>query len=170
MEVKILFGSQTGNAERLAFIAKTYLESFGFGTEIIDMKDAYLRDLKKFSNILLITSTWLNGDPPDNAEYFYDELSLCEDFKIRKIFNLSNLNYSVFALGQRCFEHFCKAGIDFDKYLARFKAKRLLPLEKSDNNFDKNFLIWLEKVKKELVKIEEKDGRKYNFRRMETKS
>jgi len=144
MEIKILFGSETGNAEGLAVEADRKLTEEGFLTEIIDMKEVTPEKLAEYENVLLLTSTWGDGDPPDNAAKLYNEL------KCTTSNQLSSLNYAVFAIGQSFYEHFCKTGKDFDEFLEKHGAKRLLPVELSDDDYDVLFPQWLEKVIKSL--------------------
>ncbi len=141
MEIKILFGSETGNSEGLAQGAKKDLQNCGYKVDILDMADLTVSDLAKFKNVLLITSTWGDGDPPTNAENFYKEL------KSTTSADLSELNYAVFAIGQSFYENFCKAGEDFDKFFAKFGAKRIIPIQTSDDDFDEKFPIWLQEIK-----------------------
>ncbi len=145
MEFKILFGTETGNSEGLAGDAQKELTDQGFKAEAVDMQNVSVENLKEYKNILIITSTWGDGDPPANAENLYNEL------KNSSGIDLSNLNYAVFALGQSFYEHFCKTGKDFDMFLEKFGAKRLAPVELSDDDFDTGFPAWLEKIKSTLL-------------------
>ncbi len=75
-ELSIFFGSQTGNAEELAGKTKKMAEKLGFKPTIFDM-DGY--DPSSFSNlkrVLIITSTWGEGEMPDNAEDLW--MATCE--------------------------------------------------------------------------------------------
>lgn len=144
MEIKILFGSETGNAEGLAVEADRKLTEEGFLAEVIDMKDVTPEKLAEYENVLIITSTWGDGEPPDNAQKLYNELNCTTSNQ------LSNVNYAVFAIGQSFYEHFCKTGKDFDAFLEKHGAKRLIPVELSDDDYDVLFSTWLEKVTKAL--------------------
>ncbi len=145
MKIKILFGSETGNSEGLAQGAKKDLENSGYNAEILDMSDVTISALERYEYILIVTSTWGDGEPPTNAEKLYNELSEAADV------DLSKLNYAVFAIGQSFYSNFCKAGVDFDKFLHKFGAKRILPIETSDDDFDEKFPTWLKEVKKSLL-------------------
>jgi len=140
MEIKILFGSETGNAESLAAEADKKLTNNNILTEIIDMNEVTPEKLAKYKNVLIITSTWGDGEPPENAEKLYNEL------KYTTSSQLSNVNYAVFAIGQSFYEHFCKTGRDFDEFMHKHGAKRLIPVETSDDDYDITFPAWLEKI------------------------
>ena len=141
MEIKILFGSETGNSEGLAEGAKKDLQNDGHKVDVLDMTDVTVGDLEKFENILLITSTWGDGEPPTNAQNLYDELEKASSA------DLSKLNFAVFAIGQSFYGNFCKAGEDFDKFFAKYGGKRIMPIETSDDDFDEKFPTWLKEVK-----------------------
>ncbi len=140
MEIKILYGTETGNSESLAKEAKTKLTDGGFNTEVLDMKDVNAQKLANFKNVLIITSTWGDGEPPDNAESLYNEL------KDASGLDFSGLSFAVLALGQSFYEHFCKTGKDFDEWLEKYGAKRILPLQLSDDDFNDIFPEWIQKV------------------------
>ena len=56
-EVTILFGSQTGNAQRLATKAGKTLGSNGFQVTVSSMSDFKPNNLKKLQNLLIVAST-----------------------------------------------------------------------------------------------------------------
>ncbi len=70
--VQILFGSQTGNAEGLAKKLKVEAGKRGFAPTLTDMAKFDVSTLPKHSDLLIITSTWGEGDPPDNALGFWE--------------------------------------------------------------------------------------------------
>lgn len=134
--VTILFGSQTGNAEGLAKKMLKLLKKGNFEPELFDLA-AYDRALlPKVKNLLLITSTYGDGEPPDNAADFRGWL--LGDQAPR----LESLAYSVLALGDTTYPDFCKCGIEFDLRLEELGAKRLFPRVDSDVDFDVPFAEW----------------------------
>lgn len=139
-DIKILYGSETGNSEALANEAGAELKKAGFNTEVLDMSSVVASDLKSYKNILVITSTWGDGTPPSNAEDLHDELKDSDD-------DLSNLNFAVFAIGDSGYEKFCQAGIDFDNYLTNLGGKQILPIEKAEDDYEDKFSTWLDEVK-----------------------
>ena len=144
MTVKILYGSETGNAEGLAYDAKKNLDSHNLKSEVINMADVSIDDLINYEKMIIITSTWGDGEPPTNAESLYNKLENNTNMEF------PDLKYSIFAIGQAFYENFCKTGIDFDKFLENHKAKRILPVEMSDDDFSDKFPDWLEKVRESL--------------------
>jgi sulfite reductase (NADPH) flavoprotein alpha-component len=136
LPVTILFGSQTGNAEGLAKKMLKLLKKGNFEPELFDMAVYDRALLPKVKNLLLITSTYGDGEPPDNAAEFRSWL-LGEQAP-----RLESLAYSVLALGDTTYPDFCKCGIEFDLRLEELGAKRLFPRMDSDVDFDVPFAEW----------------------------
>lgn len=140
MAVKILYGTETGNSEELAKQACETLKKDNIDCEVSDMGDVSLNDLKSYKTVLFITSTWGDGDAPGNA------VDLLEALQAEKEKCLSDMNYAVFGIGESIYEHFCQAAIDFDEALANLGAKRLLPVEKSEDDNESNLQEWLKNL------------------------
>ncbi len=95
--------------------------------------------LKSCGVLLVVTSTWGDGEPPSNAESLY--LSLKDSSE-----DLSDIQYAVYALGDETFDRFCQAGKDFDQFLNRCGAKRLLPIRTCGDDYDSDFPEWLDEL------------------------
>ena len=87
-----LYGSQTGTAEGLAKKTSKEAARRGFAPKVVDMAKYETVDLTKEENVLVITSTYGDGDPPDNAQAFWNYLNADTAPA------LTHLNYSVLAL------------------------------------------------------------------------
>jgi sulfite reductase (NADPH) flavoprotein alpha-component len=134
--VTLLFGSQTGNAESLAKKFVKILKKSGFEPEIHDLA-AYDRSrITKEKNLLVITSTYGDGEPPDNAADFYNWI--LSDSAPR----LDGVNFSVLALGDTSYPDFCKCGIDFDTRFESLGATRVFKRIDSDVDTDAPFAEW----------------------------
>ncbi|MDF2376372.1 MAG: assimilatory sulfite reductase (NADPH) flavoprotein subunit [Verrucomicrobiales bacterium] len=133
----ILYGSESGNAEKLAGDMKKAAEKANFKARIVNMADAKPVDLKKADNLLVIVSTWGEGDPPDSATSYY------EAFMSDAMPQLPNLKYSVCALGDTSYEHFCKIGKDFDERLSKLGGERVYDRADCDVDYEETFKSWL---------------------------
>lgn len=138
--VTVLFGSQTGNAEGLAKKLLKTLKKGNFEPEVHDL-GAYDRSrLANEKNLLVITSTYGDGEPPDNAADFHSWFLGAEAPR------LENVNFSVLSLGDTNYPDFCKCGIEFDTRFEQLGAKRLFRRVDSDVDYDGPFKEWSEGV------------------------
>ena len=92
--------------------------------------------LRQSSTPFVLASTYGEGDPPDTVKPFFDQL--CDSSAPR----LDTLNYSVLALGDSHYEHFCKFGVDLDERLNALGASRLAPPVTCDVEVDEPFESW----------------------------
>lgn len=139
MDVYIIYGSETGNAQQLAERCSSRLNELGISAGCAGMEDISLDLLSAMPTLLIITSTWGEGDPPSNAAELHYRLSKTER-------RFDKLHYAVFAIGMASFEHFCQAGRDFDDFLAAAGAQRLLPLTTSDDRGEEDVEPWIERL------------------------
>jgi sulfite reductase (NADPH) flavoprotein alpha-component len=103
----------------------------------MELNDYSKVDLTKESQLVVITSTWGEGDPPDNALEFWNFIK--EDSAPK----LKNLNYAVLALGDTNYSEFCGAGKNFDERLSALGAKRLLDRIDCDVDFEDSVEKWI---------------------------
>lgn len=148
-EVTILYGSQTGNAQRLAEDAATTLEKKGFRVTVSSMSDFKPNNLKKVKNLLITVSTNGEGEPPDNALTFH------EFIKGRRAPKLDDFHFSVLSLGDSSYEFFCQTGKEFDERLEELGGQRLYPRVDCDLDYDDPAMEWLEGVVASLSGTEE---------------
>jgi sulfite reductase (NADPH) flavoprotein alpha-component len=138
--VTVIYGSQTGTAEGLAKKLVKHLKKGNFAPEIHDMA-AYDRSrLVKEKNLLVITSTYGDGEPPDTAAELH--LWLMSDDAPK----LDGVSYSVLALGDSSYPDFCKCGIEFDTRLAALGAKPIHARVDVDVDPDAPFEQWSKAV------------------------
>jgi sulfite reductase (NADPH) flavoprotein alpha-component len=133
----IIYGSQTGTAEGLAKRLSTKSKEKGFEPRIAEANSLTLDELKKTDRLLLVTSTWGDGDPPDNAAALWVAL---KDASAPK---LESLSYSVLALGDKNYAEFCGAGKKFDERLAELGAKRVLTRAECDTDYEATAMQWM---------------------------
>ena len=136
----ILFGSQTGTAEKLAKQFAKQSKSSGCNSRVVDCNTHATIDWGAESNLLIVTSTYGDGDMPDNAQGFWQWLQ-SENGKA-----LAHLNFSVLALGDSNYEKFCAAGKNFDERLATLGAKRVYPCVECDVDYEAKAKEWISGV------------------------
>ncbi|MDF1738790.1 MAG: assimilatory sulfite reductase (NADPH) flavoprotein subunit [Verrucomicrobiales bacterium] len=131
----VLYGTESGNAENLA--ATVVKKAKAFKAKAINMADAKPADLAKADNLLVVVSTWGEGDPPDSATGYY------EGFMSDAMPQLPNVKFSVCALGDTSYEHFCKIGKDIDTRLSVLGAERIYDRADCDVDYEATFEAWL---------------------------
>ncbi len=139
----ILFGSQSGGAESLAKKTAKEAGKRGFAPTIMDMAQATPTSLAAEKNLLIITSTFGDGEPPDNAKPLHTALAAAVHLSTPNP-QLSTLRYSVCALGDTNYTLFCQCGKDFDAYLEKLGATRLTPRVDCDLDYEKPYAQWLD--------------------------
>lgn len=137
LPLTILFGSQTGTAEQLAKRLGAKSKEKGFAPRILEANAITLSDLAKCERLLLVTSTWGDGDPPDNAATLWTALQGAEAPL------MPGLSYAVLALGDRNYSEFCGAGKKFDERLAALGAKRVCPRVDCDTDYETAAAEWM---------------------------
>ncbi|KWX77615.1 assimilatory sulfite reductase (NADPH) flavoprotein subunit [Paenibacillus jilunlii] len=139
-EVTVLFGSQTGNCQRLASSLSGKLKEQGFEITVSAMNSFKPNTLKKVENLLILVSTHGEGEPPDNARSFHEFLNS------KRAPRLEHLRFSVLALGDTSYEFFCQTGKDFDQKLEELGGQRLSPRVDCDLDYDEQVAAWMEQV------------------------
>lgn len=144
LEIAVLYGSQSGNAEGLGKKLVKELKSKGHLATLSSLEGYPSVELASKKNAVLIVSTYGEGDPPDNVQPFYEQLCL------QQLPYLGNLSYAVFALGDSHYEHFCQFGKDLDAKLKSLGAIRICPRVDSDVDLDQPFAAFKSSLLQEL--------------------
>lgn len=142
--VVLMYASQSGNAQSLAEEYGESLIGNGFEAPVVSCAEHTEIDLSKERQLLLISSTWGEGDPPDSAVEFWSKLSSDEHPR------LENLSFSVLALGDSNYLHFCAMGKRFDERLEQLGAKRLSSRMDCDADYEELAAAWFNGVQKKL--------------------
>ena len=143
-EVTVLFGSQTGNAMRLAGELSQRLRQVGFRVALSCMSEYRHNALRKTERLLVIASTHGEGEPPDKARLFYEFLHS------QRAPRLENLRFSVLALGDLSYKQFCEVGKSLDRRLEELGAQRLHERVDCDVDYHEQAEAWMQAVVKAL--------------------
>ncbi len=141
-QLLIAYGSQSGNAESLAKRLAKEAAGRGFAAGVAGLDSLQAADLPKHPNLLLITSTWGEGEMPDNAAAFWEQLNQNGSSPA-----LAGVRYGVLALGDLNYgDTFCQAGRLLDQRLAELGAARVLERAECDVDFDEPAAAWAQKA------------------------
>lgn len=132
----ILFGSESGNSEGCAEKLEAAAKAEGFKTKLVDMGDYEAAQLEKEENILVVVSTWGEGEPPERATEFHETVMGSAAPK------MENARFAVCALGDTSYADFCQCGKEFDKRFGELGAKRVFDRIDCDVDFEEPFAQW----------------------------
>ncbi|XP_070571456.1 NADPH--cytochrome P450 reductase-like isoform X2 [Ptychodera flava] len=141
----IFYGSQTGTAEEFAGRLAKDAQRYGMKAMVADPEECDMEDLNRMGEIensfaVFCLATYGEGDPTDNAQEMYEWLQEGNS-------ELGELNFAVFGLGNKTYEHYNAVGIFADRRLEELRAKRVfeLGLGDDDGNLEEDFVTWKEK-------------------------
>ncbi len=134
--MSILFGSQSGNSEELAEKFAKRSTDYGLDATVHDMDGFDLSALPGMKRVLIICSTWGEGEMPDNAEELWQQASADSAPP------LPGVSFSVLALGDTSYEFYCESGKDWDNRLQQLGATRLVDRADCDVDYDSSAATW----------------------------
>ncbi len=140
-KLTILYGTESGNSEELAEQVSKAAKQKGFKASVVNMADIAPADLKDAGTLLVVVSTWGDGEPPEAAEEFYNSL-----MDGAGGVNLKGVEFSVCALGDTGYDQFCQTGKEIDVQLEKLGGTRFVGRVDCDVDFDDSFAEWSQAV------------------------
>ena len=138
------YGTDMGNAEDAAMTFTETLETVGIEAEAIELNQIDVADLQTATHFVAVTSTFGDGEFPDNATLFWEAIS-------GETERLEHLGFAVLALGDISYDLFCHAGKLLDERLEALGATRLAERVDIDGFYEQPAKAWSTDVVKILA-------------------
>ena len=145
----IVYGSQTGNAKRIAEQLAERSEAAGLPVRLVRANAYPPRELALERYLAVVISTQGDAEPPDDAR------GLVEFILGKRAPKLPSLQFAVFGLGDSSYPQFCAIGRQLDARLAELGGTRFAPLGEADVDveaFAKPWLVQTLEQARELLK------------------
>ena len=136
-DLLLIFGTETGNAEELAEDIGHLSRNLEFNPKVMDMEDISLKDISSSKRLIVVCSTWGEGEQPVNAQDLYNSVEGSDDHC------LEGVNFAVIALGDTAFEFFCESGKEWDKILHKKGGKRVAERIDCDVDYEDYVQEWI---------------------------
>ncbi len=144
----VLFGSQTGNAKRLAEQLHHDLQAQGIASRLLRASDYPTRELATEKLLLVAISTQGEGEPPE------DSVALFKFLSGNRAPKLPQLKYAIFALGDRSYNQFCASGKNLGELLGKLGASEWQPRVDADVEYDVEAKAWRANIVEQAKKLQ----------------
>ena len=137
-KLNIIYASEMGTAMAVAEDVEVTAKNKGIDTELSEMDDVSLDSLQDMERVMVVISSTGDGDVPMMGEEFWTAIEKAD-------IDLSKMNYSVCALGNKMYFNFCGAGKKIDKRFSELGATCVVNRHECDDGID-GWDVWAEEV------------------------
>lgn len=141
----IVYGTESGNTERLAADVAKAARKQGLKPTVIDMAELDVADLAKAKRLVVVVSTWGEGEPPSRAARAYN--AIMSEAAPR----LDGVEFAVLALGDTAYLEFCATGRLLDERLAALGGKRVIDRVDCDLDYADPAAKWISSALEKLA-------------------
>ncbi|RMQ44354.1 Sulfite reductase, alpha subunit [Pseudomonas cichorii] len=132
--VFIGYGSESGNARVLAQHLERQPFLQRYAPQARELNSLDLQQINPDDLLLIVSSSFGDGEPPANAERFLDQLTLTG--------TLEGLRYAIFGLGDTAYPTFCGFTKMLDSLLSSRNANKVINRVDADADFEGFFGTW----------------------------
>ncbi len=132
----VLWASQTGNPEHFAARVVDRLGTSSAPARVMNMDACQLSDLAAAGDVLVVTSTFGDGGPPDNGADFWHRLASADAP------DLDGVRYAVLGIGDRSYDNFCGHAKSVDPRLAELGDTKLTERIECESSADEPMARW----------------------------
>ena len=140
----VAYGTDMGNAEDAAMSFAEATAAIGIDATARELNQIDVAELRSATHFIAVTSTFGDGEFPDNAVLFWEAISAETD-------RLEHLSFAVLALGDISYDLFCNAGRLLDERLSALGATRIAERIDIDGAYEQPAKAWTTDVVKQLA-------------------
>ncbi len=133
----IVYATKTGNSKLVAQKAQAHFSELNLPINCTSIENISHETLDELKHLFVVISTHGKGVPPPSAQKLFKALGAPDQQQ------LSDLNYSICALGDSAYPNFCAAGRSLDKLLSQLQAQSIIPRVECDAEFGDNSSRWI---------------------------
>lgn len=135
----VVYATQTGTAEQLAWNTATILQSGGIKASVKNISALDKTTLESAKKILFLVSTFGEGEAPDSARGFARKL-------LKSSLPLTQLQFGVLALGDKRYVDYCAFAAEVERWLLTNGASALFARIDVDNGNEQSIHQWQQQI------------------------